>query len=306
MSPRGKIFAGMLAGATLTVAPALISHTPWLIWNASASVPIGLYRIAPGRKIDVGDIAVVMPPEALAGFLADRRYLPRGVPLLKHVLALGGQTVCRRGAAIITHGKIYGTALEHDSEDRPLPVWQGCRVLADGEVFLMNWNVADSFDSRYFGSVPITNIVGRAVPIWTTDRISPAPDVSGEASPGKPWRLVSHHERDISMSQIGTFTRNEDGFFGNICTLTIDAKLAILPVEKSDAENAPEHRIYCDGVEIGAAWDRTGEKAGAYLSVLIDDPSFTQPIRANLFQVPTEQDVWNLHWSRPTKRDERA
>ncbi|MEI9414144.1 DUF736 domain-containing protein [Mesorhizobium sp. Cs1321R2N1] len=108
------------------------------------------------------------------------------------------------------------------------------------------------------------------------------------------------------MSQIGIFTRNDDGFFGNIVTLTIDAKLAILPVEKSDAENAPEHRIYCDGVEIGAAWDRTGEKAGAYLSVLIDDPSFTQPIRANLFQVPTEKDVWNLHWSRPSKREERA
>ncbi|MER8766408.1 MULTISPECIES: DUF736 family protein [unclassified Mesorhizobium] len=48
------------------------------------------------------------------------------------------------------------------------------------------------------------------------------------------------------MTQIGTFTRNDDGFFGNICTLTIDAKLAILPAEKSDAENAPEHRIYCD------------------------------------------------------------
>ncbi|MGX9147854.1 DUF736 domain-containing protein [Mesorhizobium sp. 128a] len=108
------------------------------------------------------------------------------------------------------------------------------------------------------------------------------------------------------MSQIGTFIRNDDGFFGNICTLTIDAKLAILPIEKSDAENAPEHRIYCDGVEIGAAWDRTGEKAGAYLSVLIDDPSFTQPIRANLFQVATEKDVWNLHWSRPSKREERA
>ncbi|MEI9414143.1 S26 family signal peptidase [Mesorhizobium sp. Cs1321R2N1] len=186
MSARGRIFAAMLAGATLAVAPALSRHTPWLIWNVSASVPIGLYRIAPVRKIDVGDIAVVMPPEPLAGLLAERRYLPRGVPLLKHVLALGRQTVCRDGAAIIAHGKIYGTAIEHDSKGRPLPVWRGCRVLADGEVFLMNWDVADSFDSRYFGPVPITDIVGRAVPLWTTNRIFPAPDASGEPAPDEP------------------------------------------------------------------------------------------------------------------------
>ncbi|WP_027168842.1 S26 family signal peptidase [Mesorhizobium sp. WSM3224] len=186
MSAHGRIFAAMLAGATLTVAPALSRHTPWLIWNVSASVPIGLYRIAPGRKIDVGDIAVVMPPEPLSGFLAERTYLPRGVPLLKHVLAIGGQTVCRRGATIIAHRKIYGTALDHDSKGRPLPVWWGCRVLADGEAFLMNWDAADSFDSRYFGPLPISSIVGRAVPIWTSGRTSPARDASGEPAHGEP------------------------------------------------------------------------------------------------------------------------
>lgn len=108
------------------------------------------------------------------------------------------------------------------------------------------------------------------------------------------------------MAQIGTFTRNDDGFFGNISTLTLDVKLAILPAEKSDAENAPGHRIFCEGMEIGAAWERTGEKAGDYLSVSIDDPSFTQPIRANLFQSDAERSVWSLHWSRPSKRDERG
>ncbi|MER9107124.1 DUF736 domain-containing protein [Mesorhizobium sp. M0848] len=108
------------------------------------------------------------------------------------------------------------------------------------------------------------------------------------------------------MAQIGTFTRNDDGFFGNISTLTLDAKLAILPAEKSDAENAPDHRVFCEGMEIGAAWDRAGEKAGNYLSVSIDDPSFTQAIRANLFQSDAEKSVWTLHWSRQSKRDERG
>lgn len=73
-------------------------------------------------------------------------------------------------------------------------------------------------------------------------------------------------------SRHATHTRNDDGFFGNVSTLTLDAKLAILPAEKSDAENAPDHRIFCEGMEIGAAWERTGEKAGNYLSVAIDDP----------------------------------
>ncbi|WP_167514558.1 S26 family signal peptidase [Mesorhizobium intechi] len=167
MTGRGTIVVAMLAGATLSVSPALSRHAPWLIWNASASVPIGLYRIEPGRTIGVGDLAVVMPPEPLADFLAERRYLPRGVPLLKHVLALGGETVCRRGSVIIARGKTYGYARERDTEGRWLPVWQGCRVLADGEVFLMNGDIADSFDGRYFGPLPLTAIVGRAVPVWT-------------------------------------------------------------------------------------------------------------------------------------------
>jgi uncharacterized protein (DUF736 family) len=74
------------------------------------------------------------------------------------------------------------------------------------------------------------------------------------------------------MSKIGTFTRNDDGFFGNVRTLTLDVKLAILPAEKLDAGNAPDHRVFCDGLEVGAAWNRTGEKAGTWLSVAIDAP----------------------------------
>ncbi|GLS32049.1 Uncharacterized conserved protein, DUF736 family [Mesorhizobium albiziae] len=108
------------------------------------------------------------------------------------------------------------------------------------------------------------------------------------------------------MPQIGTFTRNEDGFFGNIRTLTLDAKLVILPAREGGTEDSPDHRVFCDAAEVGAAWDRTGEKVGAYLSVVVDDPSFKQPIRASLFGSDTEDGVWTLHWSRPSERDEGA
>ncbi|MBZ9801186.1 S26 family signal peptidase [Mesorhizobium sp. ES1-6] len=186
MSMRATITVAMFGGVVLVAAPAWIDHRPKFIWNASASVPTGLYRVEPADRIAVGDIAVVMPPERLADFLAERGYLPNGVPLLKRVLALGGTTVCRQSSAIIVRGVTLGHALERDSRGRPLPAWQGCRIISDRDVFLMNWNSADSFDGRYFGALPLTSIIGRAVPVWTSDRISPAPDGSAEADRDEP------------------------------------------------------------------------------------------------------------------------
>ncbi|MFT6672138.1 MAG: hypothetical protein ACJAVZ_003621, partial [Afipia broomeae] len=50
----------------------------------------------------------------------------------------------------------------------------------------------------------------------------------------------------------------------------------------------------------------TGDKAGNYLSVTIDDPTFAQPIRARLFESDTKKDTWNLLWTRRAKQDEKA
>ena len=131
---RFVILAMMLASATLTAVPAAIDVTPMFIWNASASVPIGLYRVLPEDHLDVADLVVVMPPEPIAKFLADRNYLPRGVPLLKHVFELPGQTVCRIRLDILIDGIVMATARERDRYDRPLPDWQGCRTIAEHEV----------------------------------------------------------------------------------------------------------------------------------------------------------------------------
>jgi conjugative transfer signal peptidase TraF len=137
------------------------------IWNASGSVPIGLYRLQPNFRLAVTRLVAVRPPEPLATFLADRRYLPRGIPLLKRVLALPGQTVCRDQLVVTVDNIEMGSAREHDRSGRPLPIWQGCHVIGDGEVFLMNWRSADSFDGRYFGALPTSAIIGTAEPLWT-------------------------------------------------------------------------------------------------------------------------------------------
>jgi uncharacterized protein (DUF736 family) len=112
------------------------------------------------------------------------------------------------------------------------------------------------------------------------------------------------------MAHIGSFTRTTDGYSGRLRTLTLDVELALVPADKSDAEKAPDYRIYigedADGAEVGAGWKRTGEKAGAYVSLLIDDPAFPQPIHANLFQADADGSSFHLLWNRPSRRDDRA
>jgi conjugative transfer signal peptidase TraF len=146
--------------------PALCRPGPQLIWNASASVPIGLYRVLPASPLYVGELVVVKPPEVLADFLAERGYLAMGVPLLKHILALPGQTVCRVSLMITVDRTMMGSAVELDHAGRKLPSWRGCRIVAEDEAFLMNWRSEYSFDGRYFGVLPTSTIVGRADPLW--------------------------------------------------------------------------------------------------------------------------------------------
>jgi type IV secretory pathway protease TraF len=127
----GTILTALAAAALLL--STIGGTSPRYMWNASKSVPIGLYR------------------------------------LLKRVLALPGQTVCRTGLTIVVDGIDVGEALERDGRGRPLPVWQGCRAIGEDELFVMNWQSADSLDSRYFGPLPASAVIGRVVPMWTNE-----------------------------------------------------------------------------------------------------------------------------------------
>lgn len=168
MTRTGLFFAAALA--TMGVGyPALTPMPIKLMWNASASAPIGFYTIDFDGPFEATDLVAVDVPEPLATFLATRGYLPKGVPLLKRVLGTSGQTVCRSNLTITIDGIEVGAALEQDRIGRDLPVWQGCRRIHSGEVFLMNWEVRDSLDGRYFGQTSTDQIIGRAVPLWTDE-----------------------------------------------------------------------------------------------------------------------------------------
>ncbi|MDE1943658.1 MAG: DUF736 domain-containing protein [Betaproteobacteria bacterium] len=103
--------------------------------------------------------------------------------------------------------------------------------------------------------------------------------------------------------KIGLFVTADDGFAGHITTLTIDIGVVLFPADPSDNENAPDYLVFAgdddDAREVGAAWKRTGEKAGDYVAVQIDDPMFVQPLRANLFKGDGDGHV--LVWSRPSR-----
>jgi conjugative transfer signal peptidase TraF len=141
--------------------------TPRYIWNASNSVPIGLYHVQPAIRLTVTQLVAVQPPDLLAAYLDLNGYLPIGVPMLKRVLALPGQTVCRNGLTIAVDGIDIGDARERDGRGRPLPSWSGCRVIAEGDVFVMNWQSENSLDGRYFGPLPASAVIGKAMPVWT-------------------------------------------------------------------------------------------------------------------------------------------
>jgi conjugative transfer signal peptidase TraF len=167
---RAALVLAMLTGLGLIAVPAVAGWQPRIIWNASASVPLGLYVAAPADHIALGDLVLVRPPETLAAFLAERGYVPHGVPLLKHVAALPPQVVCAEGNTIMVDGATVAHRRTADRLGRPLPTWHGCQALKPGQVFLLNAAEPDSLDGRYFGPLPGTNIVARLRPVWITRR----------------------------------------------------------------------------------------------------------------------------------------
>jgi conjugative transfer signal peptidase TraF len=167
---RGPGKAALLLAAALPAA-ALLATLLWrpsarLVWNASASSPLGLYRIGPADGIRRGDMAIAGPPAAARALGAERRYLPRNVPLVKRVAAAASDRVCARGAAIFVNGRRVAARRRADPSGRALPWWTGCESLRGGDLLLLSVNAPQAFDGRYFGISRRALILGRARLIW--------------------------------------------------------------------------------------------------------------------------------------------
>ena len=156
--------AATLAGIALVGFSVIAHPRPHLVWNASASVAAGLYRVVSGVP-ERGDFVLVRIPKSIESLAAMRGYLPAGAPLIKRVAAVAGDDVCAFDGAIIVNGKIVACRRKADRAGRSLPRWNECRALAGGEFFLLG-DAPDSFDSRYFGPVTSARTIGRLAPLW--------------------------------------------------------------------------------------------------------------------------------------------
>lgn len=165
--PRGRrnalLFAAILGLAALAVPP---PSRPVIVYNSSASLPLGFYEARPVGQPVRGELVLVRLPGSVREFAAMRHYLPANVPLMKPIAALAGDFVCVESNHVTINGKAIAGLLNTDYSGRGLIPWSECRRLIDGEFFLMS-SVESSFDSRYFGPIHISDLQARLVPLWT-------------------------------------------------------------------------------------------------------------------------------------------
>lgn len=164
---RSRNFAIIAAAIAVVGLVTPLSKAPRLIWNATASAPVGLYELRSQATFKRGELVLIRPPQWVRIFAAARGYLPETVPMAKRIAAQNSDIVCRERDAITINNRVVAHALLTDGEGRALPTWSGCRRLGKDEIFLLMDSVRASFDGRYFGPVPTTAIVGKLVPIWT-------------------------------------------------------------------------------------------------------------------------------------------
>ena len=153
-------------GLSVIVDTIILPPAPRLVWNASASAPVGLYVVHPGAHVATGDIVTARLSAAMTRLAADRHYLPEGVPLVKQIAAGPGDIICASATRILVNGLWLVSRRAVDAAGRPMPWWNGCHVLHDRQYFLVMPSVPTSFDGRYFGITPASDIIGRARLLW--------------------------------------------------------------------------------------------------------------------------------------------
>ncbi|MBK6745296.1 S26 family signal peptidase [Ottowia sp.] len=157
---------------------AFMQPLPRLVYNPSDSVAVGWYRVEPlhghpgslPRPLSVGSIVLTRLPADAAALAAQRGYLPTRVPLLKRVGAVAPQHVCVFDALVWIDGVPVAAVRPADRLGRALPSWPQCRQLGPGELFLLSSTNPASFDSRYFGPVSASAVIGVAHPVWLESR----------------------------------------------------------------------------------------------------------------------------------------
>ena len=152
-----------LAPVPLAVASALADR-PAILLNTTPSEPMGLYLATDARPARGARIAFRIPGPG-------RGYAARDMPerlrssILKTVLAREGDRVCTTSGRLVVNGRDLAPISERDRHGERLPRWRDCRPLRAGEYFVFSSRIPNSFDSRYYGPVSSSDVIGVYAPL---------------------------------------------------------------------------------------------------------------------------------------------
>jgi conjugative transfer signal peptidase TraF len=158
--------APCVAGAALTAA----APQPSVLWNGTASEPVGLY-IRTASPPAAGRIIAFRAPAPAFPYADDRMGYLHRLTILKEIAAGQGDVVCTRSGVLTINGRWRAPVFERDPRGRLLPQWRGCRVLAKDEFFVFSDRIPNSFDSRYYGPVMRAQIMGVFQPLATSQNL---------------------------------------------------------------------------------------------------------------------------------------
>jgi conjugative transfer signal peptidase TraF len=163
-SKRVRTLAAVLLAAAGTLAfAALVSR--YFTWNLTPSLPRGLYLLVPDAQPKCGDTVLLAVPPAVRALVIARHYLPPETALLKVVVALAGDRACLDGRTFVVERWVVAAVRDVDTLGRRLEPARYCGVVPDGDALVATHAVL-SFDSRYFGAVPLSALTV-ARPLWT-------------------------------------------------------------------------------------------------------------------------------------------
>lgn len=171
---RGRALRTVLWGLLPTglVAIAVVAlPRPFIFYNPSPSITTGYYARS-GETPATGKIIAFRVPEIGRDYAAQHMpYLIRG-GIIKPIAAEAGDTVCTTGSGgLRINGKARAPIAEHDRHGLSLPHWRDCRVLRAGEYFVFSDRIPNSYDSRYYGPVPASDIIGTFRLLWASDNL---------------------------------------------------------------------------------------------------------------------------------------